>query len=233
MTCLRRWSGSARAEARTLRPVSELAIHRGKYIGARVTRLEDPGLLAGEARYVADLTLPRMLHAAFVRSPVPHATIRSIDTAAAEALAGVETVFTAADITAEPLVDAIDIEALEKTPVPMLATDRVRFVGEGVAVVVAVDQYIAEDAAALVEVEYDDLGVSTTVEEARAEGAEQLFDHVTANTIYDGTQTFGDPDAAFANADRVYSARYVATDSSRLRWRHAAHSPTASEPRES
>ena len=70
--------------------MSELAIARGKYVGARVNRLEDPGLLAGEARYVADLTLPRMLHAAFVRSPVPHAEIRSIDTSAAAALAGVK-----------------------------------------------------------------------------------------------------------------------------------------------
>jgi carbon-monoxide dehydrogenase large subunit len=184
--------------------VSELGIHRGKYVGARVTRLEDPALLAGEARYVADLTLPRMLHAAFVRSPVPHARILSIDSTAAAALAGVEAVFTAADITAEPLVDAIDIDELEKTPIPMLATDRVRFVGEAVAVIVAADQYVAEDAAALVEVDYDDLGVSTTVEAARAEGAEQLFDHVDANTVYDGTQSFGDPDGVFARADRVY-----------------------------
>ena len=149
--------------------MSELAIARGKYVGARVNRLEDPGLLAGEARYVADLTLPRMLHAAFVRSPVPHAEIRSIDTSAAAALAGVKVVFTGENITARPLADPVMIDTLKKTPQSVIAKDRVRFVGEAVAVVVAVDAYVAEDAAALVEVDYNELGVSTTVEAARAE----------------------------------------------------------------
>jgi carbon-monoxide dehydrogenase large subunit len=184
--------------------LSELAIARGKYVGASVSRLEDPALLAGEARYVADMTLPRMLHAAFVRSPVPHAEIRSIDTSGAKALPGVEAVFTGEQIESHPMADPVMIETLTKTPQFVIARDRVRFVGEAVAVVVAVDAYVAEDAAALVEVDYADLGAVTTVEESRAEGAPQFFDDVEANTVFEETKTWGDPAKAFAEADRTY-----------------------------
>ena len=184
--------------------MSDLTLSPGKYVGARVNRLEDPGLLAGEARYVADLTLPRMLHAAFVRSPVPHAEIRSIDTSAAAALPGVEAVFTGEDVTAHPLADPVMIDTLKKTPQDAIAKDRVRFVGEAVAVVVASDAYTAEDAAALVEVDYGELGVSTTVEDAMAADAAQLFDDIASNTVFDETKTWGDPSGAFANADRTY-----------------------------
>ncbi len=184
--------------------MSELAIARGKYVGARVNRLEDPGLLAGEACYVADITLPRMLHAAFARSPVPHAEIRSIDTGAAAALPGVVAVLTGNDIDAHPMADPLMLEGLKKTPQPVVAKDRVRFVGEAVAVVVAADAYTAEDAAALVEVDYADLGTATTVEDARSDGGPQLFDDIDANTIFDETKTWGDPEAAFASAARTY-----------------------------
>ena len=184
--------------------MTELAMVRGKYVGARVNRVEDPGLLAGEARFVADLTLPRMLHAAFVRSPVPHAEIGSIGSSAALSVRGVEAVFTGADVTAHPLVDPVAFETLKKTPQAVIATDRVRFVGEAVAVVIAADAYTAEDAAALVEVDYLEQPAVTTVEAAMAEGAPALFDDIDANTVYDETKTYGDPDAAFASAYRTY-----------------------------
>src|SRR5207249_5477107 len=101
--------------------VTELAIPRGRLLGARVKRVEDPRFLTGEARYVADLVLPRMVHAAFVRSPHGHARIGSIDTSAAEALPGVVAVLTGADLDALPLVDIVPIEGLAKTPQPVLA----------------------------------------------------------------------------------------------------------------
>ncbi len=187
--------------------MTELAIPSGKYIGARINRFEDPALLAGEAKYVADLVLPRMLHVVFVRSPVAHAEIRSIDTSAAEALPGVEAVFTGADVTANPLVDQVAWTTLRKTPQPAIAAERVRYVGEAVAAVIARDAYTAEDAAALVEVDYDERPAVTNVDDATADGSALLFDDIPANTIFDEPKTYGDPDAAFASADRVYRRR--------------------------
>ena len=187
--------------------MSELAIPHGKYVGARINRLEDPALLAGEAKFVADLVLPRMLHVAFARSPVAHARILSVDTDEAAALPAVEAVYTGADVTALPLVDPVALDTLKKTPQPALASERVRYVGEAVAAVVARDAYAAEDAAALVVVDYEERPPLTTVEEAMAEGAPLLFDDVPANTVFDEATTYGDPDAAFASADRVYRRR--------------------------
>ena len=184
--------------------MTDLSIPRGKYVGARINRVEDPALLAGEARYLADLTLPRMLHVAFVRAPVAHADVRAVDVSRARELAGVEAVFVGGEISAQPLVDAVAHATLLKTPQPALASDRVRYVGEAVAAVVARDAYIAEDAASLVEVDYDERGAVMTVEDAAADGAPQLFDDVPSNTVYDERKSYGDPDAIFASADRVY-----------------------------
>lgn len=187
--------------------MSELTIPRGKHVGARVNRVEDAALLAGEAKFVCDLTLPRMLHAAFVRSPYAHARITSIDTSDALAMPGIEAVLTGSDITAYPLSDLVALEGLQKTPQPVVATDRVRFVGEAVAVVVARDPYAAEDAAARVEVDYEELPAMTSVEAAMGDDAPLLFDDLGSNVVFQTTRTFGDPDVAFANADRTYRRR--------------------------
>ena len=184
--------------------MTDLSIPRGKYVGARINRVEDPALLAGEARFVADLALPRMLHVVFVRAPVAHADIRSIDASGATALEGVEAVFVGADVTARPLVDAVAHATLKKTPQPALAGGKVRFVGEAVAAVVAHDPYVAEDAAALIDVDYDERNAVMTVETAAADSAPLLFDDVPANTVYDERKTYGDPDAVFESADRIY-----------------------------
>ena len=137
----------------TLRPAA------ARYAGARVHRVEDARLLTGRGVYVDDIDLPRMVHACFVRSPLPRAAIRGIDTSAAAALPGVVAVFTAADLNPgvrEQWHTALGPHSPE-TPRPPLAEDEVRFVGDPVALVVAENRYIAEDAVDLVEVDYEPL----------------------------------------------------------------------------
>jgi carbon-monoxide dehydrogenase large subunit len=122
-------------------------------------RVEDARLLTGHGTYVDDLDLPGMLHACFVRSPVAHAEIRGIDTSAACAAAGVRAVFTAAELNGdvkEQWHTSVGRQSPE-TPRPPLAEGRVRFVGDPVALVIAESRYLAEDAAELVEVDYEPL----------------------------------------------------------------------------
>ncbi|MEK9901215.1 MAG: hypothetical protein VW516_10755, partial [Rhodospirillaceae bacterium] len=130
-----------------------------RYLGAEVQRMEDPRLITGNGRYVDDIKLDGMLHAAFLRSPHAHAKIRSIDTSRAAALDGVHRVFTHADLGPKyshrmnQLYPAPVIEQ-NKTQYP-LAKDEVCYVGEGIAVVVADSRAIAEDAVALIDVDYE------------------------------------------------------------------------------
>jgi len=129
------------------------------YAGSRVHRIEDARLLTGHGTYVDDVSLPGMLHACFVRSPFARAAIRGIDTSAALEVPGVRFVFTAADLNPdvrEQWHTSIGAASPE-TPRPPLAEDEVRFVGDPVALVVATSRYIAEDAAELVDVDYDPL----------------------------------------------------------------------------
>jgi carbon-monoxide dehydrogenase large subunit len=122
-------------------------------------RVEDARLLTGHGTYVDDIDLPGMLHACFVRSPVAHAEIRGIDTSAACAAAGVRAVFTAAELNGdvkEQWHTSVGRQSPE-TPRPPLAEGRVRFVGDPVALVIAESRYLAEDAAELVEVDYEPL----------------------------------------------------------------------------
>ena len=130
-----------------------------RYAGTRVQRVEDPRLLQGRGTFVDDVVRPGMLHACFVRSPVARARIGAIDTAAALALPGVRAVFTAADLN--PGVHEQWYTSMGKdvpdTPRPPLAEGEARHVGDPVALVVAVDRYVAEDAVELVDVDYDPL----------------------------------------------------------------------------
>src|SRR5262249_35194405 len=131
-----------------------------KHFGARVARLEDPALLTGRARFVDDMHLPGALHACFVRSPPPHARVRSIDTTAARAMPGVHAVLTADDLPAHMAGSQIPMlvpNPLIKTPRTQLALARheVCYVGQTIAVVVADTRYLAEDAAAAVAVDFD------------------------------------------------------------------------------
>src|ERR1700691_3812174 len=132
----------------------------GELIGARVPRLEDRALLTGGARFVDDIACPGVLHAAFVRSPHPHALIRSVDAGAARAMAGVVAVLTLDDLA--PILRQRRMVRVSNSGTNLdhswpfaLADGEVSFVGEPVAIALAADRYIAEDAAALVAVDYD------------------------------------------------------------------------------
>jgi carbon-monoxide dehydrogenase large subunit len=130
-----------------------------RYTGARVRRVEDPRLLTGRGTFVDDIVRPGMLHACFVRSPFARARLGGIDVDAARALPGVHAVFVARDLN--PGVHEAWFSLMGKdvpdTPRPPLAEDEVRFVGDPVALVVASDRYVAEDAVDLVDVDYQPL----------------------------------------------------------------------------
>ena len=175
-------------------------------IGASVLRHEDPPLLCGRARYVADVSLPGQLAMVVVRSPVAHGTLRAVDTSDAVALPGVEAAFTAGD-----LVDSLGHVpripprvSFDETVLPylqpLLAVDRIRYTGEPVAVVVAEDRYLAEDAAELV---FADIDQHPAVVDAgpQAEQGEQLFE--AGNLVTTLQAEFGDVEAAFRDAEQV------------------------------
>jgi carbon-monoxide dehydrogenase large subunit len=145
-----------------------------RYSGARVHRVEDARLLTGHGTYVDDVSLPGMLHACFVRSPFARAAIQRIDTTAAQALPGVRFVFTAADLNpgVHEQWHSMLGPQFPETPRPPLAEREVRFVGDPVALVVAESRYVAEDAAELVEVDYEPL--LAVVDYAEAEDAKAL-----------------------------------------------------------
>ncbi|HEV8385465.1 MAG TPA: hypothetical protein VGQ11_11400, partial [Candidatus Acidoferrales bacterium] len=149
-----------------------------KFIGKPLKRKEDPRLIQGIAHYVDDLVLAGMLHAGFVRSPHAHAKVKSIDTSKAQSAPGVVGVFTAEDFRGQIGIVpcAAQLPDLKGAPRPVLATGRVRFVGEAVAVVVASDPYALRDAIDLVDVDYEPLTPVVDPEKAIAKGAPVLFD---------------------------------------------------------
>ncbi|MBO0852644.1 MAG: xanthine dehydrogenase family protein molybdopterin-binding subunit [Nocardia sp.] len=128
-------------------------------VGARVPRIEDARLVAGAGTFVDDVTRPGLVHACFVRSPLPRAKIGEIDVSEALELDGVLAVYTAAELNpgAHQITYALDLPGMPPVPRPPLAEEEVRFVGDPVAMVLATDRYIAEDAAELVIVDYDPL----------------------------------------------------------------------------
>jgi len=168
-------------------------------IGARPPRNEDARLLTGQALFLDDLDLPGMLHAAFLRSPYAHARIRSIDADRALAMDGVVAVYTAADLGAV---------FHERTQVP-LAKEKVRHVGEPVALVVATSRYVAEDAAAEIAVDFDMLDAAVDLERALAPGAPLVHDDLESNLAAHVVQARGDWAAARAAAHRVIGRRLV------------------------
>src|SRR4051812_268908 len=191
--------------------MTDLEIRKDKWIGKRVQRVEDPRFLTGAARYVADITVPRMLHAVFVRSPHPHARIVSIDPSGLEGLGKTVFVLTGKDLeSVPPLVDVVTLPTLLKTPQHVVATDKVRFVGEAVAIVAATDRYAAEDAAEELggTIEYDVLEPVPNVAAAVAPGAPILFEHLGTNEVYRETETHGDVAGAFERADEIFRTRF-------------------------
>ena len=129
------------------------------YVGSSVKRIEDRPLLTGAARFIADLSVPHQLHLRVVRSPVAHGRIVDVDVSAAEGIPGVEAVWTAADIAGVPPIDyrMSMVAGVEAYRQPVLAQRHVRYVGEPVAVVLAEDPYLAEDAAEAVHIDIEEL----------------------------------------------------------------------------
>ena len=174
-------------------------------IGQRIRRKEDPRFLTGKGRYIDDLTVTGVLHIAFVRSPIAHGRIVSVDTSAAEAVPGVLRVFTAEDIAAfvRPIRATSSSPGYMPCDMPVLATDRVRYVGEPIAAVVAVNRYCAEDGVDAVMVEYEPLPAVVSMEAALSSGAEQIHDEVPGNLFNSFHVVTGDPDSAFEDADLI------------------------------
>jgi aerobic carbon-monoxide dehydrogenase large subunit len=179
-------------------------------IGARIPRNEDPRLLQGLGCFVDDLNPPGTLHAASLRSPHAHARIVRIDTTAARRVPGVRLVVTAADLgelnQPTPLLIPHPTLTHGRTQRP-LADDEVRYVGEVVAFVVADSRYIAEDALALIEVQYEPLPVVTDLASALSAGAPRVHADVPDNRAARFRQTVGDADGALARAPRVLRER--------------------------
>ena len=184
----------------------------GKMVGARVRRIEDPRVLLGKTQYVDDLNLPNSAALAFVRSPYAHARITAIDVSAAQNQPSVHLILTGADIA-----DAIKPLRVEydpnKAPThkpcdwPVLAQEKVRFVGEAVAVVVATDRYTAEDAANLVNVEYEALETIWDVEQALDPDSPLVHEEWGDNTMQTLQVEIGEVAKAFQAADCVVSER--------------------------
>ncbi len=184
-----------------------------RIFGSGIRRREDPRLITGSATYTDDLTLPRMVHAAMIRSPHAHARITSIDTSRAAAAPGVVAVYTHADtegaVAPAPCAWLLPDSDLKIADYHCLAKDVVRYVGDIVAVVVAESRYAAEDALELIDVGYEPLPAVIDPEAAAAEGAPQLHDEIAGNQAFHWQVAGGDVDAAFAEAEVVVSDRII------------------------
>jgi carbon-monoxide dehydrogenase large subunit len=184
--------------------------------GARIKRSEDPQLLTGRAQFVDDVDIPGMVHAAFKRSDYAHARITGIDVTAARALPGVLAVYTAAD-----LGDYLQPSPLLVQPPPtqhivfnqrtatQLAQNKVRYVGEPIAMVVAESRYLAEDAAEQIVVDYEPLPAVVDLEAAMAPDAPLVHEDVGSNMAAHVIQTKGDYDRARAQAGVIIKRRFL------------------------
>ena len=184
-----------------------------RIFGSGIRRREDPRLITGSATYTDDLTLPRMVHAAMLRSPHAHARITSVDTSRAAAAPGVLAVYTHTDteggLQPAPCAWLLPDSELKIASYHCLAKDVVRYVGDIVAVVVAENRYAAEDALELIDVGYEPLPAVIDPQAAAAEGAPQLHDEIAGNQAFHWTVAGGDVDAAFAEAEVVVSDRII------------------------
>jgi aerobic carbon-monoxide dehydrogenase large subunit len=183
----------------------------GKYIGHRVLRKEDPRLLSGKGAYVDDIHLPNTAHLALLRSPFANARIRKIDASRARAVEGVIDIVTGADLYGRldpipPMGALPDMRSPENHP---LAIDRVRYVGEAVAAVLAENSYIARDALDLIEVDYEPLPVVIDTEKALQAGSPVVHEQWDSNVAGTFQLVSGDVEAAFRKAAHVVKARFL------------------------
>jgi CO/xanthine dehydrogenase Mo-binding subunit len=176
-----------------------------RWIGKSVRRVEDPLLITGRAEFIDNVTLPRMLHCAILRSPYAHARIKGVDTNEAEKLPGVKAVVTGEDAKRWSYPAATMPEGWGTY---CLAVDKARFVGEPVAAVAATSRYVAEDALELINVDYEPL--EPVVDPAKAIGADSplIFEERGNNIMYQRVFTWGNVEDAFREADHVFTEKF-------------------------
>ncbi len=178
-----------------------------RLFGSGIRRREDPRLITGRASYTDDISLPGMVYAAILRSPYAHANITSIDTSAAACQPGVIAVYTGADIEGHlnpiPCAWLIPDSDLVTPDHPAIAKDKVRYVGDAVAVVVAENRYQAEDALEHIDVDYEPLDVTINPKASTMDGAPQIHDDAPNNIAFKWTVAGGEIDEAFEKADVV------------------------------
>ncbi len=184
----------------------------GTYIGKPVPRKEDAKLLTGQSRYIDDLNLLGMVWAAVVRSPYAHARIKSVDVSKARKAEGVVAAFSGADLAEDwkatlPCVWLVTEDTKQPFHRP-LATDKVRYQGDGVAVVIAETRVLAKDAAELVEVDYEPLPAVVDPEEALADGAPLVHEEFGTNLCYTWPLKTDNADAVFSEAPVTVKERY-------------------------
>ena len=186
------------------------------YVGQSIKRFEDPRLVTGHGAFVGDLTLPDILHAAVLRSQHAHARLRGVEVSAARALPGVVAVLTGADIAGvlagiptRAMTGERAVDALQAPEYPLLAHDKVCYVGQPIAVVVAQDLYVARDAVELITVDYEPLVPVLDPDAAARDDAPVIHEAMGTNVAMRLHQRAGDLEGAFAQADHVVRQRYV------------------------
>ena len=184
--------------------VEEPPVGTDRLVGRSVLRVEDRRILTGAGRYVDDIVLPGMLHAAFLRSPLAHARIARIDAEEARSLPGVVGVFTAGDL----VQGARPIQVDDGPAFGPLADARVLHVGDPVVLIVATTRYLAEDARDRVEVELEPLPVVASAAAALDPASPAIFEELGSNVVSSATHEHGDVAAAFAQAVLVVSETF-------------------------
>ena len=187
-----------------------------RYFGERIKRNEDPRLLTGQGLYVDDVNLPNMLHVAFVRSPYAHAKINSIDISQAMQREGVVAIYTANDLgnywkPGPLLVSPPPVENIifnERTQVP-LANDKVKFAGEPIVMVLAESRYIAEDALADIQIDYEPLAAIVDMEKALDEDSPSIHEEIGSNIAANVVQKKGDYESAKKDAALTIKRRFL------------------------
>ena len=187
-----------------------------RYFGERIKRNEDPRLLTGQGLFVDDVDLPNMLHVAFVRSPYAHAKINSIDISQAMQREGVVAIYTANDLgnywkPGPLLVSPRPVENIilnERTQVP-LANDKVKFAGEPIVMVLAESRYIAEDALADIQIDYEPLAAIVDMEKALDEDSPSIHEEIGSNIAANVVQKKGDYESAKKDAALTIKRRFL------------------------
>jgi len=184
----------------------------GRYVGSAVPRREDERLLRGQGRFIDDLPEPSgLLYVGFLRSSHAHANIRSIDVESARAVKGVKAIFTGADLAAWTSPMATPVGEGKTLLRYNMVVDRVRYVGEPVAAVVASNPYEVEDALELIEVDYDSLPAVVRIDDARKADATRLYADLPSNVVFEAKYAVPGTDEAIARAPHRFADTFSST----------------------